>query len=1024
MTTNFPTSIDALVNPTATDSLATVNHADQHANANDAIESLQAKVGVTNSAIPSSLDYRVRNVIASQVAPLKRWHHQFAKVREGAVSGTPYSTDVIWVGDSIGEGYFSGSNATTMVNVFTDNLSKIANSSGRGGRWVPAGGEWKTAPKFSDQDSTLLGTHTITGGAFPSNQVFLNENFATSIFPSTGNATIAGGTAGTASISYTGKTNNAGKTVLTGVTIISYSTSSFADGTAIYFGGDDFIRRGFSLRSRHLLPIAGQNIGDTATLEFTGDNVVVHYRKINDNVGYIGFKLYLKDSSSVYQLIHTSSPINTYTSAGLPYAQDLYAWDAESDYSGTLARGDYKLEVYNYTSTPSGTNYFVSFDGAYICDGNTSQGVKVWNSSLTGASFATFNNTVNPVYNNDWLSALRDGLVNPSLIVIALGTNESANPSSVEASLVAMVNSINAAYAVGFPSQPMPSFAFFVPPADSTTVSSEWDLVRNTFATVASTVGASIWNWAEFTGDVNNETGDPYGWTSDFVHPNAAGHQALGDFATSQALLAIGASTASLGTLTELTVNGDLIVDTNTLKVDSTNNVVCVNGNPIPGFGFTVASTGTSTSSFGGAILMNDNVVSTMLNHRGISSAPIYPAGMAASTSIQYLAGLGTVGAGSTITTVSGFQADTSLSLFGGGGTATNVFAFRGQIGSDTGRYNLFMDGTAPNYLAGRTGVGGIATAMLHVVNTTPADKAFLVKGHATQSGDLLDIQNSGGTSQFKVASTGVVTVTGDLLVDTNTLKVDSTNNAVCINGNPIAGFGFTVASTGTGTAATAGAVLLYPTVTSTMVNYRGVSSTPSYPASMAATTSIQYLASLGTVPASSSIAAVSGFRAEDSLSNPTTGGTAVVTNAYGFQGQIATSGTTRYNLFMNGTAQNYLAGNLGVGVTVPTSKLHVVGSFSRGAPVTKTTNFTLVDTENWIICNGTATITATLPAASTQVGREISLKNIAAFTVVSASSNIVPLAGGAAGTAILPATAGAWATLVSDGTSWVIMQS
>ena len=54
--------------------------------------------------------------------------------------------------------------------------------------------------------------------------------------------------------------------------------------------------------------------------------------------------------------------------------------------------------------------------------------------------------------------------------------------------------------------------------------------------------------------------------------------------------------------------------------------------------------------------------------------------------------------------------------------------------------------------------------------------------------------------------------------------------------------------------------------------------------------------------------------------------------------------------------------------------------------------------------------------------GREVMIKTIAAFTVVSASSNIVPLIGGVAGTAILAATAGKWATLVSDGTNWIVM--
>ena len=101
-----------------------------------------------------------------------------------------------------------------------------------------------------------------------------------------------------------------------------------------------------------------------------------------------------------------------------------------------------------------------------------------------------------------------------------------------------------------------------------------------------------------------------------------------------------------------------------------------------------------------------------------------------------------------------------------------------------------------------------------------------------------------------------------------------------------------------------------------------------------------------------------------------------------------------------------------------------VASSLQRGAVVTKVADFAVSATENWITCNGGATITVTLPSAAALPGREIMLKTIAAFTVVSASANVVPLAGGAAGTAILAATPGAWATLVSDGANWVIMQA
>ena len=91
-------------------------------------------------------------------------------------------------------------------------------------------------------------------------------------------------------------------------------------------------------------------------------------------------------------------------------------------------------------------------------------------------------------------------------------------------------------------------------------------------------------------------------------------------------------------------------------------------------------------------------------------------------------------------------------------------------------------------------------------------------------------------------------------------------------------------------------------------------------------------------------------------------------------------------------------------------------------APVTKTTSFTLGANENELICNGSASITVTLPAASAWVGRRVRIKTIAAYTVISASSNVAPLTSATAGTAILAATAGKWAELVSDGSNWIIM--
>ena len=90
--------------------------------------------------------------------------------------------------------------------------------------------------------------------------------------------------------------------------------------------------------------------------------------------------------------------------------------------------------------------------------------------------------------------------------------------------------------------------------------------------------------------------------------------------------------------------------------------------------------------------------------------------------------------------------------------------------------------------------------------------------------------------------------------------------------------------------------------------------------------------------------------------------------------------------------------------------------------PATKTSDFTLGDTEQEIIVNKASSCIVTLPAASAWTGRIVYFKTIQAQTLVSASSNVVPLIGGAAGTAILAATAGKWAKLVSDGSNWIIM--
>jgi hypothetical protein len=97
----------------------------------------------------------------------------------------------------------------------------------------------------------------------------------------------------------------------------------------------------------------------------------------------------------------------------------------------------------------------------------------------------------------------------------------------------------------------------------------------------------------------------------------------------------------------------------------------------------------------------------------------------------------------------------------------------------------------------------------------------------------------------------------------------------------------------------------------------------------------------------------------------------------------------------------------------------------ASGAPITKTANFTVGAGETWFINNKSgSTCVVTLPTASSWTGRYITVKNMQAQLLDSATSNVVPLNSTTAGTAILLGVVGNWATLVSDGTNWVIMQA
>lgn len=142
MSTNFPTSIDSLTNPTAGQAQNSPSHSTIHANANDAIVALETKVGVNSSAVTSTHDYKLSGVTGSDKAA--------SKAGTETLTNKTLTSPVINVGsDSTGDIYYRNSGgAFTRLAIGTSNQI-LSVSSG-----IPA---WIANPSALNSSSTVAG---------------------------------------------------------------------------------------------------------------------------------------------------------------------------------------------------------------------------------------------------------------------------------------------------------------------------------------------------------------------------------------------------------------------------------------------------------------------------------------------------------------------------------------------------------------------------------------------------------------------------------------------------------------------------------------------------------------------------------------------------------------------------------------------------------------------------------------------------------------------------------------------------
>jgi len=143
------------------------------------------------------------------------------------------------------------------------------------------------------------------------------------------------------------------------------------------------------------------------------------------------------------------------------------------------------------------------------------------------------------------------------------------------------------------------------------------------------------------------------------------------------------------------------------MRIDGSGNVG-IGTAPITGYSLVTGKNLTGATTVGnirstGTILSDVTVNAVM-----VDSIPYTQAASFVLANLQhYRAYQGTIGAGSSVTTQYGFNVDSILT------GATNNYGFYGGIASGTGRYNLYMAGTAANYLAGDLSVGGVISGKI-----------------------------------------------------------------------------------------------------------------------------------------------------------------------------------------------------------------------------------------------------------------------------------------------------------------------
>jgi len=174
MATTFPTSLQDLdaTRGTSSNTLSSPSHVTHHTTEDDTIEALQAKVGVDNSAVTSSIDYKLTNT--SSVNPGHKHTLTASGFTDVAISGLADGNGLVYSA-SAGK-WVNASTATADASTTVKGVTKMSVAPASASNPIAVGDNDGRVPTQSENDA-LVGT---SGSPSSTNKYVTNDDTGTS----------------------------------------------------------------------------------------------------------------------------------------------------------------------------------------------------------------------------------------------------------------------------------------------------------------------------------------------------------------------------------------------------------------------------------------------------------------------------------------------------------------------------------------------------------------------------------------------------------------------------------------------------------------------------------------------------------------------------------------------------------------------------------------------------------------------------------------------------------------------------